>query len=229
MLRNPLPVACRRWLRSAANGGESLDVGFQFPHMRRDMARTMSRHISGELPAIREKSRKPPAAKAEQLLGIGRRGISSTRANASTVGQVLTAAKNLIVGFRDMALTLAPQPRQKASVPMTASASFSGKLGQYHVLLVIEQFGFRGLHTALFRADAMDVRARSCRQPVTRCARAAANDVPLVLPASVTMAWAGRWGVRCNADAFRHLPTTHRRADAVAFLLASPGVARQHR
>ena len=56
-------------------------------------ASAMSRHISGELAAMRVKSRKPPAASAEQLAGVVARDDSEHEANASRCGRWLTAAK----------------------------------------------------------------------------------------------------------------------------------------
>ena len=69
----------------------------------------MSRHISGELAAMRVKSRKPLAAKRKTSSASGRAANSSTSANASRCGRCDTAAKIRSCAPASSVRTRAPQ------------------------------------------------------------------------------------------------------------------------
>ena len=86
----------------------------------------MSRHISGELAAMRVKSRKPPAAKPKSSAASARAAISETSANDKQVRQVAHGREDAVVAGASRWRRAPPAASQQARTRSTASGAVSG-------------------------------------------------------------------------------------------------------
>jgi hypothetical protein len=113
-------------LQGIAQFVELLAVAIEFGEQAVRLARQMSRHISGWLAAMRVKSRKPLAAKANSRSRLSRRASSCTSANDSRCGRWLTAAKTIVLG-RPTPGSLPPQHSQAERTRATLCGCFPAR------------------------------------------------------------------------------------------------------
>ena len=165
------------------------------------LARLMSRHISGDEPAIRVKSRKPLAAYWNSRSACGLRAISSTSAYASRCGRWLTAAKTRSCSSGVSCVDQRAAGRQALATRSTACGRVFRQWRQHDFLA--DDTGRRAPRPGRSaRARQSDGPARTARSCPPSAARAAATTSVLVLPASVTTVP----GCRCGRIAARMAP-----------------------
>ena len=165
------------------------------------LASAMSRHISGELAAMRVKSRKPLAAKRKSVVGVGPRGELVDEREREHVRQMRDRGEDRGRAPRHRACARARRRSATAAATVASAQRIGFRQRRQHDVAIGDRASRTRPRRPNARCPRSDAPGRSAATRRPSAARAAAITSCLVLPASVTIVCGPRRGAIARSSA----------------------------